>query len=453
MIKSIYFKPLLMCTSALVISACSTGSNYTAISAPVPTNTGTASTVIQESGFIELKAIADNLAERGDHKAAIPLYRHLGAVMGDPGALNALANSLIAQGINEEAGEILATLVKREQATSGTWYNLGKVKLSVGKFDEAHSAFSYAALMSPGDPKPLSGQAISLAAMGRTSEAIAAFKTNSDTVSLSNKALIFAAIGRSKAAVALLEPIVRTGGTARDRQNLAMAYLLDGQDQQAFKMARLDLDAATTNETFTFYRSLKSLGNAERMQALITGTVKPEWTRAEYANLELKENKSSEVAAKRVIGKVQQVAAKLTPKPRENYVLTTIPPLMEPEGWALQIGAYRSIKNLMRGWTILYRQSGDLLQNVPPRRSEVTFGSNEAPPKGFYYRLNAGPLKTYKEAKTLCNALKKRKTKCWIRPPEKAEGKPQTVKTKKAVPAAKKVTPIKDRALTASIDL
>lgn len=413
-----HFWPAVLSASTLLLSACNTSGSYTVVA---PNN----SHAQVLDGTAELRRIADELSASGDHTAAIPIYRHLASSSGDPRALNSLANSLVEQGAHDEASKVLTTLVTRGQASGDTWYNLGKVKLASGRFEEALAAFDHAASVRPNHPKTMSGRAISLAAMGRTSEAIAAFDTNSDKLTLSNKALVFAATGQPQAAVAILEPIIKAGkSTARERQNLAMAYLLDGREQHAHMLARLDLDAATINETFTFYRSLGSLEEAERMQALVTGTIKPEWTRTEQANLELKETKSRTIAAKRIVEpKVTAVAEKPKAPPQKDYVLREVPPLIEPEGWALQIGAYRTIKNLMKGWTILYRNSGDILQNVPPRRSEVDFGTRKNGPNGFYYRLNAGPLKSFAEAKNLCSALKERGTKCWIRPPEKAEGK------------------------------
>lgn len=422
MVNSRHIWPAVVGASAFFLSACTGSSNYTVV-AP---NTSHAQVL---DGTQELRRIADELSSSGDHAAAIPIYRHLAASQGDAAALNSLANSLIEQGAHGEASKILATLVERAQADSTTWYNLGKVKLALGSFDEALNAFDHANMAEPNNAKTMSGRAIALAALGRTSESIAAFDTKSDNLTLSNKALVFASTGQPDAAVAILEPLIRSGkSTARERQNLAMAYLLNGQEKQAKDLARLDLDAVTINETFTFYRSLASLKEQERMQALVTGTVKPEWTQDEKANLELKDTAESKIAAKRLVESKVQVA-KATPKPiskpapREDYVLKEVPPLVEPEGWALQIGAYRTIKNLMKGWTILYRESGDILQNIPPRRSEVDFGKKDNGPSGFYYRLNAGPLKTFAQAKELCEALKSRGTSCWIRPPEKAEGK------------------------------
>jgi len=431
-----YIRPTLLGASALVLSACSYGGQ----SSP-SAFAGTPQT--QTAGSGELMRIANNLAESGNHEAAIPIYRHLGANSGDPAALSGLAESLIAQGAHDDALKILTLLAERGQSNGDVWYMMGKTHLAGGNFGKALASFNFAASQSGGNAKIRSGQAIALAALGRTSDAVAAFQTNTDRLTLSNKALVLAASGRARAAIMLLESVMRQGkGTSRDRQNLAMAYLLDGQSSEAYRLARLDLDPDTIDDTFTFYRSLASLDPAHRMQALVTGAVNPEWTRTKLANLDLQETTARDDAAKRLVSdnilarrpepkmlaKAPEPAPKPQPKPepepvsRADYELKEVPPLLEPEGWALQIGAYRTIKNLMRGWTILYRESGDILEDIPPRRSEVDFGDRGEDPSGFYYRLNAGPLKTFAHAKELCTILKERGTSCWIRPPEKSEG-------------------------------
>jgi Flp pilus assembly protein TadD len=429
-----HIKPTLLGVSALLLSACASG-GYSTVSTAM-------SIPGQEvSGPSELMLIANQLAANGDHTAAIPLYRHLGARNGNPVALRGLASSLIAQGAHNEAVRILNLLVERGQATADVWYGLGKTQLATGHFTEALVAFTNAENLDGETAKIRSGKAISLAALGRTGEAIAAFNMGTDRLTLSNKALVLAATGKAAAAIRVLEPVMRGGsGTSRDRQNLAMAYLLAGQEEEAYRLARLDLDKATIDETFTFYRSLTSLEPAHRMQALVTGTVNPNWTRAELANLNLQETTERTTAAKRLVQhnilarttqptQIAKAAEKPNPVKQADFNLTDIPPLLEPEGWALQIGAYRTIKNLMRGLKILYSESGDILADVPPRRSEVDFGDKDDSPSGFYYRLNAGPLKTLARANELCRILKQRGTKCWIRPPEKSEGKLPDTKT------------------------
>ncbi|MFC4346792.1 tetratricopeptide repeat protein [Kordiimonas lipolytica] len=421
-----YIRPLLMCASTIALMGCS----YQSASDMPPVASDFSASRAQSAGG--LKAIADDLATNGQHEAAIPLYRHLGARSGDPAVLSALANSLSARGAHEEAVRILTTLGARGQMDGNSWYTLGKTNLALGQFEDALSAFDQARAYAPGDTKILSGLAISEAALGRTGDAMNTLAVVADPTGLSNRALLYATTGHPEVAVSILEPMVKAGMLGpQGRQNLAMAYLLDGRESDAFKIARLDLDPETIGDTFTFYRSLSSLAPSERMQALVTGTIDPSWTRDEAANLQIADSTDRQEAAKRLMEKPVMMAKAPEPEPepetepvvaQADYELTEIPPLVEPEGWALQIGAYRTIENLMRGWTILYRQSGDLLQDIPPRRSEVDFGDRDTDPKGFYYRLNAGPLKTLKQAKDLCKELRARGTSCWIRPPEKTEG-------------------------------
>ncbi|PCI64355.1 MAG: hypothetical protein COB37_01910 [Kordiimonadales bacterium] len=452
MINVRHLKSALLCFSALSLAACS-GTNYAASN-----NAATGQPVNAQANFNrssgDLRDIATKLAADGNHSAAIPMLRHLSEKSYDPAVLSALANSLLAQGAATEANIILTGLIERGQGSGPIFYAYGKTMLVQGRFSDALSAFDTASTMLPGDAPTASGRAISLAALGRTDEALAAFRSGSDTLTLSNKALVFAATGRAGAAISILEALMRTGqATSRDRQNLAMAYLLGGRENEATRIARIDLDAASIDETFTFYRSLLSLAPKRRMQALVTGTVNPEWTRTDFANLQLSESQDKQVAAKRIVNEPLFAAKKeqavllaqaefpkkapvVTPKPvavppkkqepkpvpKAEVILTEIPPLLEPEGWALQIGAYRTIRNLMRGWSILYSQSSDLLKDIPPRRSEVVLENKAGGPDGFYYRLNAGPLKTFGQAKDLCTALQARGTSCWIRPPEKTEG-------------------------------
>ncbi len=424
-------KPLLLGSCVLTLPACAYG---TGTAPQVAHATSAAATASNQSGG--LMQIATEMARKGDHEGAIPLFRHLAATTRTPEAITGLANSQMAMGNVAHAFSILEGLV-RDQSTplpGETYYSYGKAALALGDFDTALVGFSAAGELLPGDPRAASGKAIALAATGNTPGALAALALANDPSSLSNKALVLAATGRPTEAIEILEPLLTSGsGEARDRQNLAMAYLLAGREDKAYQIARLDLDAASVDSTFTFYRSLASLSEADRMQALVTGTIDPAWTRQESANLQLENTDDRAIAAKRFVPEPVMVAKAPEPEPIKEEVVEVsytpgdIPPLLEPEGWALQIGAYRTIERLMTGWDILYDRNIDILADIPPRRSEIDFGTTEDGPKGFYYRLNAGPLKTLAEARAICDELKARGTRCWIRPPETSEGRlPQT---------------------------
>ncbi|UTW55581.1 SPOR domain-containing protein [Kordiimonas sp. SCSIO 12610] len=424
---------LLLSTSILAIGACSMQSSNTLDDLKLPYSK---SLTFQDSQNPDggIKAVADNLVESGQIEAAIPLYRSLAASSSTPENLYSLGETLSKLGAHEEAAKVYSKALDKDASHAPAWYGVGRSWLALGRFDEALAAFSEAS--NYGESRASSGRGIALAALGQTEAALSAFEYTSDTTSLSNKALVLAASGQAEAAIELLEPIIASGGSPRDRQNLSMAYLMADREGDAFRLARLDLDPASVQETFTFYRTIMSMPANQRMRALVTGTIDPEWTSSEAGNLVVVDTEDRQEAAKRIIADEPEPEPVPEPEPtpepepepepeedRSNYELTTIPPLVEPDGWALQIGAYRTIKNLMRGWTILYRQSGDILKDIPPRRSEVDHGNNEDGPKGFYYRLNAGPLKSIAHAREICAALKERGTDCWIRPPEPTEGK------------------------------
>ncbi len=99
-----------------------------------------------------------------------------------------------------------------------------------------------------------------------------------------------------------------------------------------------------------------------------------------------------------------------------------VPALLGPEGWALQIAAYRTKEELRPGWEKLKAKYFDIIGHLAPRRSEIDFGDRETQPNGYYYRLNAGPLTSYEEARVACEKIQEMGTDCWVRPPEIAEG-------------------------------
>ena len=426
-------------TCALALTACGFGTG----TAPQVARAQSVTVSAPQGGG--LMAIADDMAAKGDHESAIPLYRHLAKTTRSPLAITGLADSQMAMGNLETAFAILEDLV-RDQSTplpGVTFYSYGKAALALGDFDTALVGFTAAAELMAGDERPLSGKAIALAATGNTGRAIATLQSATEASSRSNLALVLAVSGDPDGAIELLEPLVLDGkAEARDRQNLSMAYLMAGREDKAYQIARLDLDAASVDDTFTFYRSLASLSEASKMQALVTGTIDPSWTREETANLQMEDTLDRQLAASRFVSEPKLMAEAPVPEPATqtvapaNYIIEEAPPLLEPEGWALQIGAYRTIDRLVKGWNILYERNLDILADIPPRRSEIDFGVREEGPSGFYYRLNAGPLKTLSQAREICTELRERGTRCWIRPPESSEGKLPTTEVAEAAATA-----------------
>lgn len=389
------------------------------------------------SGILNL---ARDLEERGDLAGALPLYRHLAGQGSGPGALG-LARVLLATGSSDEA--LLAAKKAMDEDSSlapQASYISGRSYLALGQYSEALSAFERA----NGIDGAVRGKGVALAALGDTRRALTAFQSDNTTAGRANAALIMALTGDTKTAVTAMEALVQGGDAGpQERQILSMAYLADQQSQKAFEIARLDLDPQAARDTLTFYRTVLALPEQQRMRAMITGTVAPGIDREEDGNLILPDRDSDKAAAERLVAAynapqpepepVPAIVAEPEPAPEPKaepafipsprpHIPDDAPALLGPEGYALQIGAYRTIERLVRGWTLLREANLDILGDIEPRRSEIDFGVRDSKPNGFYFRLNAGPLKDLAEARRLCRLLRERGTACWVRPPEVDEG-------------------------------
>lgn len=414
---------------ALSVGACGSGKSFVPKSEAHATS---AKTTTIRSSDDSLLTLADRMAEAGDHEAAIPLYRHLLRKTNDDASIYAsLGMSLLALGNHHEAEKTL-TLAVKKGAEGEARFGLGKVYLAMGKYGQAASQFATAADYMGGDPRPYSGQGIALAALGQFDQSIEAFdkglyQNPNNAEVRSNKALTLALLGSSDVAVDMLEEMTRSGAAGpRDRQNLALAYLMSGRRSDATAMARVDMDNQTVSDTFSFYDQLTALPFKDRMAALVTGAIEPAQNREDAANLVVTDNDARRMAASRLSAPEPEPIPEPKPEPEpktEKVDLTEVPPIVEPTGWALQIGAYRNIPNLMKGMRILYEANDDIIGDIPPRRSEVQFPTSNDGPKGFYYRLNAGPLQDRSRAMSICKELKARGTDCWVRPPEVSEGR------------------------------
>lgn len=416
------------CSAVLIITlgACSSSDAQVTMAQHQAENEVVTPAIEDEDSF---QLLADQMVEAGDYAAAVPLYRHLlKGYSGDGAVQTKLGLALLALGNITEAERALASAVNNDEVGDAN-YGLGKVHLALGRYAEAAAQFAVASDYMDDAAKAHSGRGIALAAMGNFDDSIAAFDDGlranpDDTETLSNKALTMALLGSADVAITMLEDIAQSGRAGpRDRQNLALAYLASGRRTDAVAMARLDLDAQAVADTFSFYDEMMALPPKNRMASLVTGMIPQAHNEEKVANLELVDSEDRRAAAARM------TAPPPPPPPPEPKPEPVIPPIetetpQDRTGWAVQIGAYRTIENMVRGWNILYTRNEDILEGVEPRRSEVSFGDREnAGPQGHYYRLNVGNLKTFERATSICEAFIDQGTDCWVRPPEPAEGR------------------------------
>ncbi|MFQ5346554.1 MAG: tetratricopeptide repeat protein [Rhodothalassiaceae bacterium] len=370
--------------------------------------------------------LADRLADHGQFAAAIPLYRQAYADGDGARALSGLARALVGLGRYAEADSVL----KRGDARKDMAIALeqGEVDLALARPALALEAFDTALALGE-SARAHSGRAVALDALGRHEEALEAHARAVDLAGedlniRSNMALSRALHDDLAAAIATLEKIVaQPAAQVQHRQNLVLAYVFAGEEEKAARMAAIDLDARSVGQTIAYFRELHTLPPAARVQALVYGAKQPERDLSDVAVLVIDESEEKAAAAKRVVAKAPPPPPEPAPEPEPEPEPVKLPPLVDPEGWSVQVAAYRTAEQLVRGQKQLWERYADILGPLEPRRSEVDFGDRETPPRGFFYRLNAGPLKDYAEAREICDQLRAIDAPCWIRPPEPSEGR------------------------------
>ncbi|MFZ5610009.1 MAG: tetratricopeptide repeat protein [Pseudomonadota bacterium] len=397
-------------------------------------------TALKAQGRIErstLVQLAQGAAARGEHYAAIPLFRR--AHMQDSGAaapLIGLGRSLVAVGQYGEAVKVFTKATAKEKSAAA-FAGLGAALLYTGDYGSAVDAYRQASALGANDAAAHAGLGVALDAAGRHDEALAVFRRAAadfpNALDIrSNLGLSLALHGEAPAALDILEAVVRAPqSTARHRQNLALAYALAGDVKRAAAMAAIDLDRDGVIANLSYVEALRGLPENARMAAVLGSGVEPVRTIEGHPRRGLM---ADDAWARATVARLlpQRVAAVTEPapapapeeesQPQDPVALGGVPPLMDPSGWAVQIAAYRKLAHLAPGWRYLSSKYADIIGHLEPRRSEVTHPPATTGPVGFFYRLNAGPLTSAEEAKAVCAALHARGGVCWVRPPEPAEG-------------------------------
>lgn len=423
----------------LLLVACSGGSDYQAAG-----HKGLSSKTVQsgearggsfESSFV---ALADEMAAEGNHNAAIPLYRR--AMKYHPFAsspLVGLGDSLRAIGQYQQAEKAYQTALSRDEQNLRALRGLGKTYIALNRPAMAVPMLHDAISMNSRDVESIRSLALALELQGHPRAAMEVYKDGLDIDPdnlklLNNYGLSLALQSRHDQAIDILKQAAqhRNAGAAH-RQNLAMAYALAGNEVMSSRLLSIDNGPDMTHENLGYFRILASLSSGERFDAVVRQSTSPKTDIIEVANEVYKDDsRVKSVTVARLVEVPPEPIAVVEPEPVEEDV----PPLLGPQGWALQIAAYRNKSALMPGWKKLRKKYFDIIGALEPRRSEIDLGvaRYEGGPHGFYYRLNAGPLTSLEEARVACRKIREQGTDCWVRIPEVAEGTVSDEDTKKA---------------------
>lgn len=148
---------------------------------------------------------------------------------------------------------------------------LGQAYLASGRFQSAADSFGAASQLGAFDSRTVIGHSLALIAIGQSSEAIALLDSNAQALPASDYGLALAMAGQAERGALVLTDVVRAGGsTARDRQNLALAYALSSRWLEARLIAAQDLVPDQVQARMTQWAQLAQADSpAVRVSSLI----------------------------------------------------------------------------------------------------------------------------------------------------------------------------------------
>lgn len=138
---------------------------------------------------------------------------------------------------------------------------LARIYMAKGRFASAERTLMDVMELGQADPRTVVSLALARIALGNTESAVLLVDSNRSILPVSDYALTLALAGRSADAVKILTDAVRTdSATSRTRQNLALAYALDGRWRDARIMASQDMPQEHVNERIAEWAQLARPG-------------------------------------------------------------------------------------------------------------------------------------------------------------------------------------------------
>lgn len=209
---------------------------------------------------------ADEARRAGNLDSAIPLYGR--ALQANPDGLEAklgLGQSYLSIGAGDEAAAQFRDVLAKRGGDPAARRGLASALIAMGQPALAEQQIDAALQADARDYRALNLLGVSLDMQGRHAEAQATYRRGiemaPDYVPLrSNYGLSLAITGPPQEAIAQLVPIAGSArADARVRQNLAFAYAMAGDLENALQLCRRDLDERSAQRQLAYYMQLRDL--------------------------------------------------------------------------------------------------------------------------------------------------------------------------------------------------
>lgn len=183
------------------------------------------------------------------------------------------ARNALEEGKVSKAVSLAETAVAASPRDAGFRALLGQAYLSDGRFASASTALGEAMDLGAKDSNTIIALTLSYIAQGKNAEASDLLKRNFDVVPASDLGLALALSGDTNSAIYVLTEAARApGADARTRQNLALAFALDGRWAQARLVASQDLSLAKIEARMAEWSKLADQPNPQLRVASLLGT-------------------------------------------------------------------------------------------------------------------------------------------------------------------------------------
>lgn len=173
-------------------------------------------------------------------------------------------------------GDVDAAISYAERSVAGVGSDpetralLGQAYLAAGRMASAERSFQDAMELGKSDARTILSLSLAQLGQGKADQAKALVINNRQHIPASDYGLALALNGDSKTAVEVLEQAIREDNvTGRTRQNLGLAYALDGRWKEAKLMAVQDVSPASVNERVMQWAQMARPGAYETRVATV----------------------------------------------------------------------------------------------------------------------------------------------------------------------------------------
>jgi Flp pilus assembly protein TadD len=395
-----------------------------------------------------------------------------GGKVGDVGLATRAQIALNAHKV-PEAIQLAEQAVAKAPNDAGFRALLGNAYFAGGRFRSAEAAYKDSLSLYPNQAQVMLKLALVETALGKKNEAVATLNAARPALGESNYGLALALAGRSAEAVAALEPAARdSSADATVRQNLALAYALAGNWDNARAVAAQDVPADQLDSRIRQWMQLASPKSPADRVAALTGVTPAAVDQGQPVKLALNRPDTqfaqaaapapapapapASVAASAPPPVVAAVAP-AAPPPPAPVVAASVPPAPPPARSTLatlastavaeakavfaavmphsaaptakpkprvvraaaqvrrgnspavvQLGAYGSPERVLAAWNATAKKYGALKAYMP-------LSAKFASPKGIFYRLSVRGFASDAEARNLCMSLRRQGGSCFVR--------------------------------------